>query len=73
MTDYSNTATEAVIYLKDGKRKYGMLMLDGHVQITNSYHFISNNHVSLFNETQNAAYIEILDNGLIEAIDVNLK
>ncbi|MEO6904576.1 MAG: hypothetical protein ABI315_15700 [Bacteroidia bacterium] len=73
MTNDDHTATEAVIYLKDGKRKYGMLMEKGMDQVKNFYRFISNDNLYLFNNTNNSKYIEILDRRLIEAIDIDLK
>lgn len=67
--DY-NTSTEAVIYLKDGKRKYGVL-IDNEIEYT--YQFISNDKLTIFNETNNQDCIELLSTAMIEAIDINLK
>ncbi|HSH65995.1 MAG TPA: hypothetical protein VLB84_09400 [Bacteroidia bacterium] len=65
-----NTATEAVIYLKNGKRKYGVLIEND--EIYNSYQFISNEKIATsapgFDDC-----IELLSAELIEAIDINLK
>jgi hypothetical protein len=63
--------TAAVIYLKSGKRKYGLL-LNEHFS-TNSYQFISNNNVSYFNNTQSNEYVEIVPTVTIESIEVDLK
>ena len=72
MIDNVNTtqATEAVIYLKDGKRKYGMLM---DTPAKNAYYFISNSDLNIFQKTKNEKYIELVPDNLIEAIDVYLK
>ena len=43
------TITEAVIYLKDGKRKHGMLIEE---MINDAYQFISNTNYSLFKKDQ---------------------
>lgn len=73
MTNDDHTAKEAVIYLKDGKRKYGILMERRMSLVKKNYHFISNDNLHLFNNTNNPPYIEILDPKLIEAIDIYLK
>lgn len=65
-----NDHKEAVIYLKNGKRKYGMLM--GNI-VNDTYKFISNNNYTLFKKNFNNNYIEIVPNNLIETIDTNLK
>lgn len=67
MTSEQGTATEAVIYLKNGKRKYGVL-LD---ELYNSYRFISNEKIINANNYEDC--IELLSAELIEAIDINLK
>ncbi len=67
----SNTATEAVIYLKNGKRKYGILVDE--TPSTNNYQFISNDNISHFIETQSIEYIEIVPGTSIEAIETDLK
>lgn len=64
------TITEAVIYLKDGKRKHGMLVEE---MINDAYQFISNNNYSLFKKDNNQAYIETVHQSLIDTIDTNLK
>lgn len=61
---------EAVIYLKDGKRKYGMLM---GTQPGDFYYFISGNDYDLFRQNKNKSYIETVPTILIETIDINLK
>ena len=53
-------ALEAVIYLKDGKRKYGMLIDNGS---NDNYHFIANN----------CEQMEIVPAVIIDAIDTHLK
>jgi secreted PhoX family phosphatase len=65
-----NTSTEAVIYLKDGKRKYGVL-IDNELEY--AYQFISNDKINTFYKTNNMDCIELLSTSLIEAIDINLK
>ena len=62
--------TEAVIYLKDGKRKHGMLVEE---MINDAYQFISNNNYSLFKKDNNQTYIETVHQSLIETIDTSLK
>lgn len=62
--------TEAVIYLKDGKQKHGMLIEE---MINDAYQFISNTNYSLFKKGNNKAYIERVDLSLIETIDTSLK
>jgi hypothetical protein len=51
---------EAVIYLKDGKRKYGILIDNGSQE---NYHFVPNN----------CEQAEIVPAVLIDAIDMHLK
>ena len=67
----TNTATEAVIYMKDGKRKYGILVDE--TPAANSFQFISNDNIAHFIETQSIEYIEIVPGALIEAIETDLK
>ena len=62
--------TEAVIYLKDGKRKHGMLIEE---MANDTYQFISNNNYSLFKNDNDLNHIEKLHCSLIDAIDTNLK
>ena len=68
----ANTATEAVIYFKDGKRKYGFL-IDDYSNCNNYFQFISNLNFNLFQETKNPTYIEIVPESLIKAIETDLK
>ena len=68
-TTIYNTAKDVVIYLKDGQRKYGILVDDNHQR--ESYHFISN--FNLFSKPVNLDFLEIIPKGLIEAIDTDLK
>lgn len=70
-TTLQNTITDAVIYLKDGKRKYGKLIEN--TPTSDSYQFISNNNVPFFNETNSIEYIESVPGVLIEAIETDLK
>jgi hypothetical protein len=68
-TTIYNTAKDVVIYLKDGQRKYGILVDDNHQR--EAYHFISN--LNLFSRPVNLDFLEIIPKGLIEAIDTDLK
>ncbi len=61
---------EAVIYLKNGKRKYGMIIEN---MVNDAYQFISNNNYNLFKQEYNKCYIEMVPSALIETIDTNLK
>ena len=65
-----NNYTEAVIYLKNGKRKHGMLL---DKIVNDAYHFISNHNYNLFKKDSNQNYIEIVPSNLIETIDTSLK
>jgi hypothetical protein len=65
-----DNALEAVIYLKDGKRKYGMLM---DTQPGDFYRFISNNDYDRFILNNNNNYIETVPAVLINTIDTYLK
>ncbi len=69
-TNSQMTITEAVIYLKDGKRKHGMLIEE---MINDAYQFISNNNYSLFKKNNNQVYIERVHQSLIDTIDTSLK
>ena len=64
------TITEAVIYLKDGKRKHGMLIEE---MINDAYQFISNTNYSLFKKDNNLSHIEKVSCSLIDTIDTSLK
>lgn len=68
--DLINKATEAVVYLKDGKRKYGMLINN---TTNDAYYFISNSELNIFKKTKSEKYIEIISGISIKAIDVDLK
>ncbi|MCX6294751.1 MAG: hypothetical protein NTX97_01580 [Bacteroidetes bacterium] len=61
---------EAVIYLKNGKRKYGKLIND---VINDAYHFISNTNYREFIRNRDQVYIEIFPIFSIETIDTDLK
>lgn len=67
----SAKVTAAVIHLKSGKRKYGLLVDEQFS--TNSYQFVSNNNVSYFNDTLSNEYVEIVPAVTIESIEVDLK
>lgn len=62
--------TEAVIYLKDGKRIHGMLIEE---MINDAYQFISNANYSLFKKDNNINHIEKVPCSLIDTIDTSLK
>lgn len=62
--------TEAVIYLKSGKKIHGMLIEE---MINDAYRFISNTNYSLFKKSNDLAYIETVPRSLIETIDISLK
>ena len=64
------TITEAVIYLKDGKRKHGMLIEE---MINDAYRFISGSNYHLFKKNNDQAYIETVHQSLIDSIDTSLK
>jgi len=68
----NNPAIDAVIYLKDGKRKHGVLV-DNSLQRNDAFHFICNTKFDLFQATNNPAFIEILPSKIIHWIDTNLK
>ncbi|MBL0328731.1 MAG: hypothetical protein IPP64_04775 [Bacteroidetes bacterium] len=73
MTQLNNTemnTTEAVVYLKNGKRKYGLILEE---VINDTYQFISNVDYFAFLENKNQEYIEELHASTIETIDTNLK
>lgn len=74
MTTYlkNNPAIEAVIYLKNGKRKYGVLV-DNSLGRNDAFHFISNSNFQLFQKTNSPKFIEIVSEKLIAWIDTNLK
>jgi hypothetical protein len=67
----NNTMKDAVIHLKDGKKKHGLLMA-GFPENEN-YFFIPNNSIPYFSESNNPAYIEVVPGTLIEAIETDLK
>ncbi len=62
--------TDAIIYLKDGKRKHGMLIEE---VINDTYQFISNANYALFKKSNNPEYIEKMHLTQIDAIDTSLK
>jgi|GEM_PF-1551419 len=74
MTNYliNNPAIDAIIYLKDGKRKHGVLV-DNSLRRNDAFHFISNTNFHLFQKTNNPEFIEIVPGKLIASIATNLK
>ncbi|MES2593022.1 MAG: hypothetical protein V4608_14160 [Bacteroidota bacterium] len=68
----NNQAVDAIIYLKNGTRKYGML-INNSLKITDTFHFISNTNFHLFQKSNNPELIEILQGNSISAIDTDLK
>lgn len=62
---------QTIIYLKNGKRKYGLL-IDSPVK-QEFYEFISNDNMQLYQKNESPLFIEKLDLDSIEAIDNNLK
>lgn len=70
-TTIAEMATDAVIHLKNGKRKYGLLMNE-HPE-TNDYRFIPSESIAYFTETLSNEYVEIVPGVLIEAIETDLK
>lgn len=71
ITTIAEKATDAVIHLKNGKRKYGLLMDE--YPGTNDYRFIPNECIPHFIETLSNEYVEIVPGALIEAIETDLK
>jgi hypothetical protein len=71
ITTFANTTTNAVIHLKTGKRKYGLLMDEK--PGGENYMFIPNESIPFFTETLSNEYIEIVPGTLIEAIETDLK
>ena len=65
-----NNAIEAAIYLKDGNRKYGIILEN---TIQNVFHFISNSNYKKFKNTKNEDYLEVVPVNLIETIDIYQK
>ena len=66
----SYPVNDAVIYLKDGKRKYGMLI---DTPAKDAYYFISNADLYVFLQTKSGKYIEMLSPTQVEAIEMDLK
>ena len=66
----NNNAIEAAIYLKDGNRKYGIILEN---TIQNVFHFISNTNYKKFKKTKNEDYLEVVPVNLIETIDIYQK
>jgi hypothetical protein len=71
MNSMKTTAIDAVIHLKDGKRKYGLLMNEN--PATDDFLFVPNNSIPYFSESLSPEYIEIVPGILIEAIETDLK
>jgi hypothetical protein len=68
----NNPVVEAIIYLKNGTRKYGMLVQNSLFR-NDTFQFIDNTKFQLFSETNNPEYIEVLPGTLIAAIETDLK
>jgi len=66
----NDTTIEAVIYLKNGNRKYGMILENS---INDVYQFISNTDYKLFSKTNNQDFIEFVPEIAIEKIDTFQK
>jgi hypothetical protein len=66
----NDTTIEAVIYLKNGNRKYGMILENS---INDVYQFISNTNYKLFSKTNNQDFIEFVPEIAIEKIDTFQK
>jgi hypothetical protein len=64
-------ATEAIISLKNGIRKYGIL-IDLSINIE-TYRFISNNNLQAYKASANEAFVEKLPIDIIQSIEVDLK
>ncbi len=71
MTHNFATGTDAIIYLKNGKRKYGLLL--GNLRSIKSYQFIPNEKINHFISENDASCIECLSEEIIEAIELDLK
>jgi hypothetical protein len=63
--------TQAIIFLKNGIRKYGFIINDN--SINNSFQFISNINFSAYQKDLSIQFIEELDVNLISFIEVDLK
>lgn len=66
----TDQAQEAVIYLKNGNRKYGMLIDN---DADENYRFISNTNYSSYKKDNNEDHVEIVPGISIEMIDTHLK
>lgn len=71
MTTTIASTTDAVIHLKNGKRKYGLLVDEK--PGTDNYFFIPNESIPFFTETHSNEYVEIVPGVLIEAIETDFK
>lgn len=67
----NNNSQDAVIHLKDGKRKHGLLMNE--LSETGSFMFIPYHTNSYFSENGVYDHAEIIPGVLIEAIETDLK
>lgn len=67
----SLSLNQTIIYLKNGKRRYGLLIDAPGKQ--EYYEFISNDNMQLHQKNESSLLIEKLDLSSIEAIDNNLK
>lgn len=68
----NNPAVEAVVYFKNGTRKYGFLV-DNSIIRSDAFHFICNSKFNLFKTTNSPEYIEVLSRKVISSIETDLK
>jgi hypothetical protein len=68
--EFIRAAQDAIIYLKNGNRKHGILIDAG---AKDNYHFISNVNYEQFKEDNNEKHIEIVPSMLVENIEIDLK
>jgi hypothetical protein len=70
--NYSNEkTTEAIIYLKNGKKKFGWLVDE--TPFAENFHFISHSNIPGFNESYSNDYVEVIPGCQIEAIETDLR
>ena len=68
----NNPAVQAIIKLKNGTRKYGMLV-DNSLFRSDAFHFICNTKFELFKATNSPEFIEIVPGGMVASIETDLK
>ncbi len=69
---HNNPAVEAIVRLKNGTRKYGVLV-DNSLFRKDAFHFICNTKFQLFTETNNPEFIEVLPGKMVASIETDLK